>query len=113
MAKTKTEWKIVKMLEKNAIGINCSEHFKADKIVVEEIAKVRKTRHAKYNINYHIVWIPKTRAKILNRPFDEDVKKALMLKCETRGWNMLAMQLMPDHVHISLSVQRQNGRRQE
>ncbi|MFH1638062.1 MAG: transposase [Candidatus Woesearchaeota archaeon] len=85
MAKTKTDWEIAKRLEKNAVGINCSEHFRADKVVMEEIAIVRKTRHAKYNINYHIVWIPKTRAKILNQPFEEDIKKALKQKCEARG----------------------------
>jgi len=105
MNRTKTNWKIVKQIEQNAIGVDCTEHFRIENVVMEEIAKVRKTRHSKYNINYHIVWIPKTRAKILNRPFDKDLEEAIRLKCKKRKWHLLAMQIMPDHVHLFVSAE--------
>ena len=69
MAQTKTDWKIVNMLQKSAAHIDCEEHFAIGENAKVEIAKVRKTRHAVYNINYHLVWIPKTRMRILTQPF--------------------------------------------
>lgn len=102
MTRTKTGWKIVEMLQQP--NIDCSAHFKADKIVMGEIAKVRKARHAKYNINYHLVWIPKARAKVMNRPFSGDIEKAIKIKCKSREWKLLAIQVMPDHVHLFVSA---------
>lgn len=105
MNRTKTNWQIVKMLQITAKGIDCREHFTAEKVVMEEIATVRKTRHTNYNINYHLVWIPKTRSKVLNKPFSTDIEEAIRMKCTTRSWNLLAMQVMPEHIHIFVSAE--------
>ena len=55
MARTKTNWEIVNGLQQNAAGIDCKEHFSLADDAKIEIAKVRKTRHSVYNINYHLV----------------------------------------------------------
>ena len=77
MVKTKTNWEVVTMLQQNAAHINCKEHFKLGENAKVEIAIVRKTRHSVYNINYHLVWIPKTRMRILNRPFDSTIRETI------------------------------------
>ena len=69
MVRTNTNWEVVNMLSKKAEHIDCKEHFKLAKDAMIEVAKVRKTRHNKYNINYHLVWLPKTRMKVLTSPF--------------------------------------------
>ena len=104
MSKTNTNWQIVNLLNKKAENINCTEHFKLAKKAMIEVAKVRKTRHNKYNINYHFVWIPKTRMQILTRPFSESVEATIKRVCAWNDWNPLALQVMPDHVHFFLSA---------
>ncbi len=104
MPRTKTNWEIVNMLEENTACINCKEHFRLSENAKVEIARVRKTRHSVYNINYHLVWIPKTRMKILVKPFVGVVEATLYRVCDWNKWNPLALQIMPDHVHFFISA---------
>jgi putative transposase len=92
------------MLQKNAANIDCREHFRLEGEEMLEIAKVRKTNHATYNINYHLVWIPKTRMKVLTKPFDGVVKETIRRVCAYNGWTPMALQVMPDHVHFFVSA---------
>jgi len=100
MARTNTNWEIVNDLQQNAAGIDCKEHFALADNAKVEIAKVRKTRHCVYNINYHLVWIPKTRMKVLVSPFKETVEQTLYRVCAWNGWTGMALQVMPDHIHL-------------
>lgn len=104
MARTKTNWSVVKMLQKNAAGIDCKKHFKLADNAKVEIAKIRKTRHSVYNINYHLVWIPKTRMKVLTEPFDVTVRETIRRVCAYFDWVPMALQVMPDHVHFFISA---------
>ena len=104
MARTNTNWKLVNMLSKNAEHIDCKEHFQLAKEAMIEVAKVRKSRHNKYNINYHFVWIPKTRMKILVTPFKEVVEHTIKRVSAWKEWRPLALQVMPDHVHYFVSA---------
>ena len=101
---TNTNWEIVNGLQQNAVNINCKEHFQLGENVKSEIAKVRKTRHSVYNINYHLVWIPKTRMKVLTNPFDATVKETIKRVCSYNNWMPMALQVMPDHVHLFISA---------
>jgi len=106
MARTNTNWSIVYLFEDRANKINCKEHFNPRELdlTIEKIAKIRKTKNCKYNLNYHFTWIPKTRAKILVEPFISDVKKFLLEKCQQMEWDPLALQIMPDHTHFFVSA---------
>jgi putative transposase len=106
MARTNTNWGMVEIFRGRADKINCKEHFdpKEFDLTIEKISKVRKTRNAAYNINYHFVWIPKTRAKVLVEPFKSNVKNFLLEKSEEKLWDPLALQIMPDHIHFFLSA---------
>ena len=83
MARTNTNWKIINLFREDVNKINCKEHFdpKEYDLTMEKIAKIRKTRNAKYNINYHFTWIPKTRAKIMVEPFKSKIKETLLELC--------------------------------
>ncbi len=106
MGRTNTNWKIVNIFNDRSREINCKEHFKLKKydVTIKEIAKVRFTTHAKYNINYHFVWIPKTRMKILVEPFKSEVENAILYICEKNKWHPLALEIMPDHIHFFISA---------
>lgn len=106
MGKTNTNWNVVKMFSDRAEPVNLKEHFRLKKyeVTMKEIAKVRYGTHCKYNINYHFVWIPKTRMKILVEPFKSEVEKSMMYLCNKKSWNPLALEIMPDHIHFFMSA---------
>src|SRR3989338_6181561 len=102
--RTNTNWEIVNGLQQNAANIDCREHFNLADNAKVEIAKVRRTRHAVYNINYHLVWIPKTRMKILAKPFDATVRSTIYRVCAYNNWVPMSLQVIPDHVHFFVSA---------
>jgi putative transposase len=106
MGYTNTNWKRVEQFSEAANKINAKEHFrlKEYEVTVKEIAKVRYGCHCKYNLNYHFVWIPKTRMKILVEPFKSDVERSIELISKRNGWFPLALEVMPDHLHYFVSA---------
>ena len=106
MGKTNTNWKVVEIFRDTAYRIDCTEHFKLKKyeLTVKEISTVRYGTHCKYNTNYHLVWIPKTRMKILIEPFKTCVEKSILYLCEKKYWVPLALEIMPDHLHFFVSA---------
>jgi putative transposase len=106
MGKTNTNWNAVNLFKDRAQKIDCKEHFRLKKyeVTVKEVAKVRYGTHCKYNINYHLVWIPKTRMKILVDPFKTDIDTWINEICRGKYWNLLALEIMPDHIHCFVSA---------
>ena len=55
-----------------------------------------------YLLNYHFVFIPKRRRKVLVGPVEARLKVLLAEKCAELGWKIVALEIMPDHVHLSI-----------
>jgi putative transposase len=53
-----------------------------------------------YNINYHLIWCPKYRRKILNGRVVWLFKKAIYTKAKEMNVYVQTMEVMPDHVHL-------------
>lgn len=104
--KTKTNWSVANLIiEKFAKQtIDPKQHFRFGKLECTELATVRTTRHARYNINYHFVWIPKTRAKVLQSQIAESIKNEVVHVCKRYNWVPLAMEVMPEHIHFFMSA---------
>ena len=66
--------------------------------------ETKKTRYAHYNINYHLVWIPKYRRKALTGEVRELIEKAIRDKASTMGVQILELQVMEDHIHLFVSA---------
>lgn len=64
----------------------------------------KSTGTAVYSINYHFVWSTKYRRKVLVPPVDETLKEAIGAVCGEHGYELLALEVMPDHVHVFLSA---------
>ncbi len=60
----------------------------------------KSTRHVKYLCNYHFVWIPKYRRDVLVGDIAEYIKEVLKSIAEELGCEIIALELMPDHVHL-------------
>ena len=54
-------------------------------------------------MNLHIVWIPKYRKPILDG-YQDEMKSILYSIAERKHWEILAVEVMPDHVHLFVSV---------
>lgn len=65
-----------------------------------KIATVRTGSHCKFNINYHLVWIPKYRKKVLLEKVKETLRTILEEQCRKLELEMLALEVMPDHLHL-------------
>lgn len=106
MGTTNTIWYTVEQFKEQAQSIDRREHFRLRNydISLKEIAKVRKGNHCKYNINYHFVWIPKTRMSMLVEPFRGDLEEDIYHICARYDWHPLALEIMPDHVHFFVSA---------
>lgn len=54
-------------------------------------------------LNLHIVWIPKYQRPIL-APYRERLTEILRGVAKDKGWEVLAVEVMADHVHLFVSV---------
>ena len=62
------------------------------------------TPHSAYTINYHLVWILRYRKKVLVGPVEARLKELLAEIATQNGFEILAVEVMPDHVHLFVSA---------
>ena len=60
--------------------------------------------HVKYMLNYHFVWIPKRRKKVLTGNISTRLKQIFLDLAVEKGWDILALEVAPDHVHLFVAV---------
>ena len=60
--------------------------------------------HTKWMCKYHIVFTPKYRRKIIYNQYRESLREIIKLLCKYKGVEILEGHLMPDHVHLVLSI---------
>jgi len=63
-----------------------------------------KTRYSIYNINYHIVWIPKYRKRILTETIKAEMLKLFSTIAVQNDIKILAVEIMPDHIHLFVTA---------
>jgi putative transposase len=66
--------------------------------------RTKKSRHTTYNINYHLVWCPKYRKKVLIGAVKELVENTIKEVCNLRGWELISLSVQPDHLHAFVSA---------
>ena len=67
-------------------------------------AKVNGLAHTKSTCKYHIVFTPKYRRKIIYNQDRESLKQILKNLCKYKGIEIIEGHMMPDHVHLLLSI---------
>ena len=60
--------------------------------------------HTKYYIRYHIIFTPKYRRKIIYSSLRKDIGEYLSRLCKYKGVKLIEGHLMPDHVHMLVSI---------
>jgi putative transposase len=62
-----------------------------------------------YSCKYHVVFCPKYRRKVLVKGVETRLASIIRENCEEMQCEILALEIMPDHVHILLEVAPQFG----
>jgi putative transposase len=65
---------------------------------------IRRTKHAVYDLKYHLVWIPKYRKQILTGDVAGYLKEVFNHIAEEYGFEIDTMEVVEDHVHIFLEA---------
>jgi putative transposase len=60
--------------------------------------------HTKWMCKYHIVFTPKYRRKVIFNQYKASIAKILRQLCEYKGVEIIEGHLMPDHVHMLVSI---------
>ena len=60
--------------------------------------------HVKFLVNYHFVFIPKRRKKVLVGNVATRTRQIFAEVAIENGWDILALEVAPDHVHLFVSV---------
>ena len=65
---------------------------------------IRRTKHAVYDLKYHLVWIPKYRKNVLSDEVSKRLKEVFHKIAEEYEFKIDTMEVMEDHVHIFVEV---------
>ena len=60
--------------------------------------------HTKWLCKYHVVFCPKYRRKIIYNKLRKDIQQIIRDLCKWKGVEILEGHMMPDHVHLLLSI---------
>src|SRR5688572_30517608 len=66
--------------------------------------KYRKLTHAIYRCDYHIVFVPKYRYRVLLGTVAEQMERDIRTICSWRDVDVMELSVQPDHVHLVCSV---------
>ena len=66
--------------------------------------ELRRSAHAVYELKYHLVWVPKYRARILGGEVSQYLKELFVQIAEEYGFHIITVEIMEDHVHLLIEV---------
>ena len=66
--------------------------------------KSNSLSHAKWRCKYHIVFTPKYRRKAIYGQYRANLQEIIRTLCKYKGVEILEGNMMPDHVHLLLSI---------
>lgn len=66
--------------------------------------EIKTTAHSTYRCQYHIVFAPKYRRKVIYDEIRADVGQILRKLCNERKVEIIEAQACPDHIHMLVSI---------
>lgn len=68
------------------------------------MSRFQKLSHVIWHCQYHIVWVPKYRYKVLTGKIEREVRKTIVIQAERLGCNIVELNVQKDHVHLLIKV---------
>ena len=79
-----------------------------DKTIYFSMPKdVTRGRGYIYSLQYHIVWVTKYRKPIFIGDIETDIKNYMLDTFKSLDMNVIAMEIMPDHIHLLVDCKPQ------
>ena len=94
---------------KKEVFVDCSEDSQPTYVRVH-IAIPKDVIHGRgyvYSLQYHIVWVTKYRKPIFVGTIEQDVKNYLIETLKSLDMDVLAMEIMPDYIHLLVNCKPQ------
>lgn len=66
--------------------------------------EVKHTAHSSYRCEYHIVFAPKYRRKIIYRSLRKDIGEIMRKLCNEMKVEIIEAEACPDHIHMLVSI---------
>ena len=76
---------------------------------MKNIIQYKSNKNVVYACQYHVVWCPKYRRKVLINGVDERLKVIINEVIHELNAELLDLEIMDDHVHLLVSVDPQFG----
>jgi putative transposase len=68
------------------------------------MARYAKGSHTKHRLQYHLVWIPKYRRRVIQGKIAMRLKRLMYEACKMNGWWISEMSIQTDHVHLVVEL---------
>jgi putative transposase len=68
------------------------------------MSRFRKLSHSIWHCQYHIVWVPKYRFRVLTGPVAGEVARCIRAFSEQKGAEIIELNVQIDHVHLLVLV---------
>lgn len=75
--------------------------------IFQPVSDITYGRGYVYCLQYHLVWCTKYRRKIITGVVEEDIKRHLRRTAEDLNINILALETMPDYIHMLIETKPQ------
>lgn len=66
--------------------------------------EVKHTAHSSYRCEYHVVFAPKYRRKVIYKTIREDVIAIIKKLCKEMKVKIIEGEACPDHIHLLVSI---------
>ena len=68
------------------------------------MSRFKKLSHVIWHCQYHIVWVPKYRYRVLKGPVAEEVFTCIQVFCGQLGCEVVEVNVQHDHVHLLVKI---------
>lgn len=77
---------------------------------IKNISKsYKKVSHLTFSCQYHVIFCPKYRRKVLINDIDKRLKEIFIKVAEEHDFTIVEMEVMPDHVHLLIDCNPRFG----
>ena len=68
------------------------------------MSRFEKLTHVLWHCQYHIIWVPKYRYRVLKGPVGQEVYNGVQVFCGQLGCRIVELNVQLDHVHLLVKV---------
>ena len=68
------------------------------------MSRFERASHVIWHCQYHLIWVPKYRFRILQGPVGREVYKCVMIFCQQLSCEVVELNVQADHVHLLVKI---------